>query len=331
MVIFPADIGAIKSSEIERLHESLRRAMSIHADTMAQVREANTRMTVSMIEPTAHVTRMAEEIAAQIAETFAPIARWNEQMAEVLEPVARWSEQIAEAIGPITRWGEQMTEVLAPVAAWGEHLAEALAPFLEEQRVAQVILHLGLLPHAEMIRLLAGIEKPSEENVTETAERIAVDLWPKLRPILELSLSDCLDDEKIFRSFNELVRAHDAGLYQLTTPAAASVIERAVRLAQRHGTKTNTPIHWLEVELLELPCTHVRSWRVLSVLSEQTYAHCRTDAEADTIQYPNRHAAAHGFGARTSTVVDSFNAVMAAHFVITAASAYEKYTVGNLH
>jgi hypothetical protein len=309
MAVFGANIGFLEPPQIERFHASFREAMLIPSDSVLSAPEALARLIESTTEPLAHLTSLIEE-------------SWHLHMAEASATIAI----AAEASTAIARWNEQMAKVLAPVAHLSAQFAEALAPFLEEQRVAEVILGLGLLPHAEMIRLLANIEKPSEGKVNEISQRIALDLWPKVRPQLGLSLDDCLSDQKIFCSFSDIIRAHDAGLYQLTIPAAASVIERAVRLAQRHEPKPNKPIHWLEVELRELPCTHVHSWRVLSVLTEQTYANCRTDAEADTIPYPNRHAAAHGFGARRSNVVDSFNAVMAAHFIITAASAFEKYT-----
>lgn len=181
-----------------------------------------------------------------------------------------------------------------------------------------------------MIKLLANIDLP-EGNVSEVSEWIAVELWPRLRDQLELSFDDCLCDQKIFANFGELVRAHDAGLYGLTIPGAASVIERAVRVAQRHAQRVSKPIQWLDADLRELPCSHVRSWRVLSIVMEQTFAQCWTDTQADTIQYPNRHAAAHGLGAKVSGVVDNLNAVMLAHFVITAAWAFEKHTSTDLH
>jgi hypothetical protein len=271
------------------------------------------------------------ELGAEKLHTWEPveIERFRETILAVTEsvtrmqePFARLAESMEEPLARFTRFAESMAE---PFARWAESMEKVLAPLAEEHRVAQVILELGFIPHAELFKLFANVDKPSDVRVGEISQQLALDFWPKVRPRLELSLGDCLGDQKIFCSFNEIVRAHDSGLYQLTTPGAASVIERAARLAQRHWSKTEKPSQWLEADLCELPCTHVRGWRALSVLIEQTFMDCWNDAEADAIPYPNRHAAAHGFGARISSVVDSLNAVLAAHFVITAAAAFEEY------
>lgn len=354
MAVFGVDIGSIQPQQIERLYASFREATSIPTDSMLHAQEPLARLTESVAATRAHFTRLTDQLKSwhqqmagtfqhiahvneQMIDSFVSAARWNEEMAEILAPSAR----IAEALGSVARWNEETTEtfacwkkqlaqILAPVAPWSEHLAEALEPFRQEQRVAQIILELGLLPHSEMIEAVANMELP-EGKTSEVSEQIAMDFWAKKRPQLELSLDECLGDQKIFISFSELLRAHDTGLYQLTMSGASSVIERAVRLAQRQGRKANKPIRWLDADLRELPCTHVRSWRVLSIVMEQTFAQCWTDAEADDIQYPNRHACAHGLGARISNVVDSLNAVMIAHFVITAALAFDKHTRASLH
>ncbi|MGB7098916.1 MAG: hypothetical protein WBD95_09125 [Xanthobacteraceae bacterium] len=303
MAVFGAD--SIARVEYELLQERLREAIWISSDRVADLREALACFSESAAEPVAHLVRLTEQVAS-----------WNAHMAEIFAPIARWNEQ--------------MTEMLKPVARLSEHLVEVLEPFLEGQRVAQTILELGLLPNAEMIELVTDMGLP-EGAISEVSEWIALDFWPKLRPQLELSLEECLGDQKLFVSFSELVHAHDHGFYQLTIPSAASVIERAVRSAQRHGQKVSKPMRWLDANLRELPCTHVRSWRVLSIVMEQTFAQCWTDAEADTIRFPNRHAAAHGLGAKLHGVVDSLNAVLLAHFVITAALAFEKHTRAGLH
>jgi hypothetical protein len=54
--------------------------------------------------------------------------------------------------------------------------------------------------------------------------------------------------------------------------------------------------------------------------------HAVDDSSADETPYPQRHAAAHGFGTKISNTVDSMNSVLLAHFVITTASVFQAYT-----
>lgn len=257
------------------------------------------------------------------------IERFRESLANAAQNIARvqetfgdWAERLTRAQAEYNRFAQNMAGVIGP---WADGLEKLLAPFEEDRRVAQLISELGLVPHIEMFELVANVKIPTDAVLGEVAQQIAQDFWPTLRPRLELSLDDCLGDQKLFHHYCEIVSAHNAGFYQLTTPGAASVIERAARLAQRHGAKVQKPYDWLESDVCDLPINQVPGWRALSVLIEQTFLDCWNDADADAIRYPNRHAAAHGHGSRIFGVIDSLNAVLVAHFVVVAAAACEKY------
>jgi len=257
--------------------------------------------------------RSALEVPVEMQQAFtSAMEAWNKQTAAMAASVASWKGNIFDVNAKIDRCVANLTDLLAPLA--------------EEQRVAELSLKLGFVPHAEIMKLLGSAKLP------ENSEELAHYFWPKLLPQLHLSQADCLCDQKIFSTFSEMIKAHDVQLYQLTTPGAVIVIERAARLTQaRCAARAKRPVQSLEAEILELPCTYVRSWRVLAIVVEHVFRQCRSDADADTFKYPNRHAAAHGFGAKASSVVDSLNAVMAAHFVIVAASAVQRHATERSH
>lgn len=207
---------------------------------------------------------------------------------------------------------------------------DANSPIWEEQRVRDRIMNLGFVPHAILFEHLEDIEPPAtgrEEFVQEVAHK----LWQDIKPKLVLSLSQCLNDQRLFRTFGEIVEAHDSGLYETTSTSAFSLIERAARLAQSGPTRKHTKA-WLrdglgDLTFHDIPSEWRRGWtRVWAVLYEQAYFDLRTDERADALRFPHRHASAHGFGAKLKTVLDSFNIVLITHFVIMAADAYVRFT-----
>jgi hypothetical protein len=206
-----------------------------------------------------------------------------------------------------------------------ENMKPSFAAIEAEERVAKIILEVGFAPHPEMFDVFSDQTLPADVTMSVFSQTLANSLWPKLRSRLELSLADCLSDEKLFHTFNDLMKAHDSGLYQITIPAAVLVIERAALVAQRH--REAKTMKWLDAEIGKLPCTALprSSWRIWSILLEYMFAQCWSDVQADAIPFPNRHASAHGRGKRLASIVDSLNAVLMAHFVIASAAAFDHY------
>jgi len=209
--------------------------------------------------------------------------------------------------------------------------AETLAPVVEEQRIQKRIMDLGFVPHAVLFNHLENVEKHSGVAIDDFSQALAGEIWPKVKGSLRLSMDESLADEKLFCTFDEMIRAHEAGLYQLTAPSAFFVIERAVRLVRQDAEKKAPTKDWFYRGLDDLPF-YVLSpqWRrgwfgVWEILREHSFAYCRDDSSADETPFPQRHAAAHGFGTKIYNSVDSINNVLLAHMVITTASVFQAY------
>lgn len=259
-----------------------------------------------------------ELFQSEFARVIAPFVAEQERAGV---EVARITSHLSASFACVT---ESITKPL-------EAFRETLASVLEEQRLQKRILELGFVPHPVLFEYLGGTEKPSELVIGELAHALADEVWPKVRPALELSRQGCLGDLKIFHTFNEIIRAHEAGLYQLTTPSAFFVIERAARLAQQNSETTERTKVWLETGIGGLPWDALSSQcgrtsiGVWAVLYEHSFTDCRTDVFADAATFPHRHTAAHGYGTKIYSVVDSMNSVLLAHFVVIAASAFQAY------
>jgi hypothetical protein len=347
------EIGQLAARLLQADLEPLKRfseAMQANLDPLKRLSE----VMQADLEP---LKRISEAMQTDLE----PLKRFSEAMQANLEPLRRFGEAMQVNLEPFSRFGEAMQANLEPLKRFGDVLAnlepltrfdkvlanlgpvtrfddvlmrlaplphfDLAAPWIEEQRWAAVSLELGFVPHEALLEFLPNVKRPSDDaEGSDAAERLAGDLWPEIRPRLELSLDDCLGDQKIFQSFGDLLRAHDAWLYQLTTPGAASVIERVARLAQKHQRRVTTS-EWLENGVGDLPGSSLSgglgTW---VVLRDETYRNCWADTEADDIPFPNRHAAAHGFGARISNARDSLNALLLAHFAIKAAFAFERFT-----
>jgi hypothetical protein len=271
----------------------------------------------------------AQAALEQLGKSFSEM---NESVARIVAPLRNLmppaiSPEVAALLNrPIVppeifkRWGESIVapDVLA-------RFQEMTAAWAEEHRLEKAIIGLGIVPHAALFEHFALLAQTVVERTAKKSEAFANEIWPKIRSKLELTLDGCLGDRRLFQTYRDMLGAHEAGLYQLMAPTAVFVIERAAQLAQRHGQSQKTA-EWVNT-LGELPLTALPyGWRAWVVLDENTFRPCWADGDADAIPYVNRHAAAHGRGTKLLNVVDSFNAVLLAHFAITAAAAFDAYT-----
>ncbi|WOJ90273.1 hypothetical protein RZS28_02935 [Methylocapsa polymorpha] len=214
------------------------------------------------------------------------------------------------------------------IATRNQTFLNSIAPHLEEIRVQKRILDLGFVPHAVLFKHLGNVEEPVDLTSDEFSQGLAVDVWTKVRESLRLSIEDCLGDQRIFHTFDEMIAAHEAGLYQLTAPSAFFVIERAARLAQPGEGRKKT-FDWLkdglgDMTIDDVPAQWRRGWtEVWAVLYKQAFCDVRTDDHADTLPFPHRHALAHGIGGKINAARESINCVLLAHFVISAAAAFQ--------
>jgi len=254
-------------------------------------------------ETTESSNALAKEINAFISEIIKPIADMQRTFASMVE------EQYASAIH-CQQTFDSMSDIIEPI--------------LVELRKSEALKNLGLVPHPTLHQYTDEILARSQSGAQVASEETVADVWRVLRPQLRRSLDDCLGDEKTATMFNQLMRAHEAGLYDLTAPGAASLIERAARLAQVGCAPIKTKT-WMEDRVADVPASELRAGvPIWQVLKEQTFAGCSDDTTADGMTYLNRHAAAHGLGARVSNQVDSLNAVLLAHFAVLAAKAVKR-------
>lgn len=287
------------------------------------------------------VTRLAEELRKNIAQFAAlrlptislntgiakELARLQETL-RVFQPdpkILSFGQQIADAVAA---YQDQFKAISSVVSSAAEALSSFGEPFrllAQDQAVAEFIIDLGFVPHGELWEHVADVEKPEGED--DFSENLIVEVWPKLRQRLELSIEECLGDPKLHRIFIQMLGSFDAGLCELTLTSVPTLLERAVLMARRSGDKTKT-FEWIKAEVSDLPLEYVggiRGYRVWKVLLDHTFAGVWTDADADAIKFPNRHASAHGMGSRLATKIDSVNAILLCHFVITIAKAVRDY------
>jgi hypothetical protein len=221
---------------------------------------------------------------------------------------------------------QQFSALFAAVEAATASLrpsADMIRRLAEEERVADFIRELGFVPHGELWEHLADLDKPASTHLPGFTERLASEIWPTLRPRLQLSQDACLGDAKLALTFEQLMLAHEAGWHEIALSTVPTVLERAINVVRQPGEKDRTS-DWIEHEVGVLPIECVggmRGYRVWQILIDHTFASCWSDAEADAKKYPNRHASAHGIGLKLASNVDSLNAVLLAHFVITMAKA----------
>ncbi len=287
--------------------------------------------TVQTLTLNASLTTELGRIGAEITSISESVAKQNQAFRDIIAPL-REELRIREAIlelgfvpASLRASFECLTESITKQFAAFD---ETLAPVREEQRIRERISDLGFVPHAVLFKHLGNVGRPSHLTTDEFSQALADEAWPKVKASLQLSMEDCLGDEKIFRTFGEIIRAHEAGLYQLTEPGAFHVIERAARLAQL-GPKRKKTFDWLKNGLgdmtpYDVPTQWRRGWtEVWALLYEKTFCDVRTDEDADTLSFPHRHASAHGIGGKINGTRESLNCVLLAHFVISAAAAFQ--------
>lgn len=259
----------------------------------------------------------------------AELRRLQENMA-VFRPdpnLARIASDFSASLAPYQSQFQAISRAIESATAALRPQGEMLLRLAEEQRVAQFILELGFVPHGELWEHISEIERPDGADLADFSERLIGEIWPELAMKLALEMPNCMNDAKLHAIYAQMLAAHEAGLHEMVLNSVPTVLERAVSLARGPGEKMRT-FEWLETEVSELPINLAggyRGYRVWKILIDHTFAGCWTDAEADASKYPNRHAAAHGKGTRAASRVDSLNAILLTHFVITTAKAIRDY------
>jgi hypothetical protein len=292
---FSAAAKLAKEMQSPALNASLARlsGFGVESGLAAELRRLQESMPVFRVDP--QLDRMARDFAASFA------------------PYQSQFQALSKAI-------EEATAALKPHA-------EIFRRAAEEERVAEFILELGFVPHDELWDYIADIDRPEGVQLAGFAEGLASEVWAELEKRLALGVDECMGDGKLHAVYVQMLKAHGAGLHEMTLNSLPTVLERAVGLARGPGEKQRT-FEWIKTELSELPISWIggyRGYRVWKILIDHTFAGCWTDAEADATKYPNRHASAHGIGTRMSGMIDSLNAILLTHFVIRMASAVRHF------
>lgn len=248
----------------------------------------------------------------------------------------RLSRSIGAMMGPTADFSETLRCLHAPqFNAFAEAMrrsTEALRPYGnlfeelgEDERIANIILELGFVPHGELWIHFADVEF-DEDEATAFACQLAHDCWGELKPALVLDNESCMHDEKLAKHFEQMLAAHDADLYEVVRAAMPGVLERAVRVAfaPDEPPKLNEWIKHGVGNLSPADIGGIKGYRVWKILVQHTFASFKNDEDADAIQFPNRHSAAHGGGRQVANVIDSLNAILLSHFVIELANVQKK-------
>lgn len=232
------------------------------------------------------------------------------------------NRDFAVAMGNFTATAEAMRSQFNAVRRL-PLVSDTFQELFEDERAASFIRNLGFVPHADLWAYILDEDFPEGEQREQFANDFTLRVWPQLKPELTLSADHILDDRRLAAMYTQLLRAHEADLHEPAYSTSASCIERAILLGRRVLGGSPQAFWWLDEKLGPMPpyCLGDRGHHTWCVLMNNMFAHCHTDADADKNEFPNRHAAAHGIGAETASVIDSLNAVLLAHFVIKAVEA----------
>jgi hypothetical protein len=252
-----------------------------------------------MEETRSHWERLSQSLAitspphSPVTMELNRLSRSIGAMTGHLSPVADFSETLRRLhIPQFNAFAEAMrrsTEALLPYG-------DAFKKLSEDERIANVILDLGFVPHGELWVHFADIEFDEDEA--------------------------CMHDEKLARHFEQMLAAHDAGLYEVVRAAMPGVLERAMRVAFAPDEPPKIG-KWIKQDVGYLSPADfggIKGYRVWKILVQHTFAPFEKDEDADAIRFPNRHSAAHGGGRQIANVIDSLNAVLLSHFVIELAN-----------
>lgn len=319
------------------LQAAMTRASAPHVAALEQYNKIVERM-----RPVLGTFDTAEGLAGilGVSKAMEEASRFHAQMFKLPPmPELGRSRNIFEAFKPDARLARAMLEIADQTAAYRAHfgaelerytqLSKTLLPLdklnwlIEEERAADLIDGFGFVPHGEMWAFVA------DENLTGAeaegfAEQLAIRVWPQLRLRLAVSLSDCLNDKRLLEMYTQMLAAHEASLFESVRSISAGIIERVTTLARTATGSQLRTYEWLRDEIGSLPMHAIgglTGYRVWRVVTQHVFSQCRTDDDADSNRFPNRHAASHGWGAETATVIDSLNNILLAHFVITAAAS----------
>lgn len=276
-----------------------------------------------LLEPTINRTLATElERLHQSLQTL----RFAPQFGVMHQQSTSWLLTYQQQLSALSSALQAATDALRPHS-------ELFCRLAEEEQVAEFIVQLGFVPHGELWEYLARLETEGLKPNPISSQQLVLEVWPQLRPRLTLTNDQCLGDKRLTALFEQMLQSHEAGLFELCMCALPAGIERAINLANTPGETIRT-FDWIKSEVASIPLQYIggiKGYRFWRILVEQTFAQCWTDQDAESRKYPNRHAAAHGIGAKLATNVDSLNAILLVHFVIRLASSVKRYRTSQSH
>lgn len=221
----------------------------------------------------------------------------------------------------------QFAEIADRYRGFAQHFppSETMRWLLDDQRAFSLVEALGIVPHGALWSDILELDPPDDPD--SFALEFALKVWPDLKGRVELTPQECLGDPRLAEQYAQLLRAHDAQLFEAVMSSAVSIIERAVKLGRSFAGRDLKTFAWLDKEVGKLPAGYLayRDIRLWNVMLTEVFAQCYDDSVADNSTYPNRHAIAHGVGTQVATVIDSLNAILLAHFAIKAVTAVRQY------
>lgn len=270
---------------------------------------------------TTELDRLSRSISA-VTGVYSPVANLSEALRSLRPPesnaIAEVMHRTVEALRPFAEVTHYMVEALRPYS-------EDLKKLVENERMAKLILELGFVPHGELWAHFANLEV-EEGKAAEFASGLVHSCWDKLKQALVLDDGTCMHDEKLAALFAQMLAAHEAGFYEVVRAAMPGALERAMRVAFAPD-KPPRISKWIKQDVGNLSLSNIggiEGFRLWKILVEHTFARFDNDEDADAIQFPNRHSAAHGGGRQVANVIDSLNSILLTHFVIQLANVQKK-------
>ncbi|SNT53127.1 hypothetical protein SAMN05216374_4624 [Tardiphaga sp. OK246] len=234
------------------------------------------------------------------------LADFNKRMAEQMRPFAEFRENVQSAIANTQAGFEQLRKFSDFIKRSSEgialsfrQLSERLA---ESERQKQLILSVGLLPHASIP--LELLDSAADVAVLrQSLKQFFEDNWTTIAEVIVARVATYDIDDEAKATLGEALQAHQQGHYRAVCRVLFPEIERVVRVELRDNKVGTIYVQSLMADTtdniylrdLELPTIFVIE--LFDRLADHLYQSIKNDDDRKRFEVdpvPNRHAAIHG-------------------------------------
>ena len=269
----------------------------------------------------------------------------QDQSPSLLEGLQRIGQALNSVSQQYHAWYEENEETIQRGMAQLNNWARVFVRFLQYQKLDEIIVQSGWLPHhslpADLYEKFVNNLDDWDDVPDEDLKRISNAIldfyqvhWSEIRPIIQASVEQYAPDQEALDTVVDALDAHDRGLYRCVCSVLFPTIERAMRITASLDSQDKVQ-YWSNKKIEEfMDC--VRSgfpgmwFQVICDSFEdpaEVSVYGRFQDNNDLLRYkdtfvPNRHAVAHAFKAYNQ-VEHSLNAIFLADLMFWLISHYE--------